>query len=86
MALDCANPPYSGGAPQIAFRPDDRERPDQIVDVGLAVQRRGRQAQPLRAARHGRVVDRLHINPVALQQLVADGLAQGPTRGVGFPF
>jgi hypothetical protein len=50
------------GAAQIAFRPDDRERSDQMVDVGLTVQGRGGQAQPLRAARHGRVVDRLHID------------------------
>ena len=68
------------GPPQVEFRPDDRERPDQIVDVGLAVQWRGRQAQPLGAARHGRVVDRLHVDPVAVQQLVADGFAQDRDR------
>ena len=50
------------GAAQIAFRPDDRERSDQMVNVGLTVQGRGGQAQPLGAARHGRVVDRLHID------------------------
>ena len=39
-----------------------------------AVQWRRRQAQPLGAARHGRVVDRLDIDAVAMQQLVAGGL------------
>ena len=56
------------GAAQIAFRPDGRERPDQMVDVGLAVQGRRRQAQPLGAARHGRVVDRLDIDTMVLEQ------------------
>jgi Family of unknown function (DUF5681) len=64
------------GPPQIAFRPDERERPNQMVDVRLAVQWRGRQAQPLGAARYGRVVDRLHIDAVPMQQLVAGDLAQ----------
>jgi hypothetical protein len=45
------------GLPQIAFRPDERERPDQMVDIGLTVQWRRHQAQPFGAARHGRVVD-----------------------------
>ena len=36
-----------------------RQRRDQTVDVGVGVQRRGRDAQALGAARHGRVVDRL---------------------------
>jgi hypothetical protein len=36
----------------------------------------GGQAQALGAARHGWVVDRLNVDPVALQQLVAGGLAE----------
>ena len=47
-----------------------------MVDVGLTVQWRGRQAQPLRAARHGRVVDRLHIDLELVEQPIADVSAQ----------
>src|SRR5262249_26569711 len=50
------------------------------VDVAVAVQRRRRQPQPLRAARHGRIIDRLNSDPVALPQLVAGGFAEA---GVG---
>ena len=35
------------------------------------VDRRGGEAQPLGAARHGREVDRLHVDPVTVQQHVA---------------
>ena len=62
--------------PQIALRPDDRECGDQMVDVGLAVQGRGGQPQPLGAARHGRVVDRLHIDLELVEQTIADVPAQ----------
>src|SRR3984893_5351339 len=61
---------------QIEFRPDDRKRPDQMVDVLVAVHRRGRQAQPLSAARHCRVVDRLHIDLELVEQPVANLPAQ----------
>src|SRR5215471_4527094 len=47
-----------------------------MVDLGLAVQRRGCQAQPLGAARHGRVVDRLHIDLELVDQPIADVPAQ----------
>ena len=33
------------GAAQIAFRPDERERPDQMVDVGLALRNRVRRGE-----------------------------------------
>ena len=64
------------GLPQIAFRPDGRESPDQMVDVGLAVQGRGGQAQALGAARHGRVVDRLHIDLELVEKAIGDVPAQ----------
>src|SRR5436190_13015263 len=47
-----------------------------MVDVGLAVQWRGGQAQPLGAARHGRVVDRLYIDLELVEQPVSDVPAQ----------
>ena len=52
----------SGGLPQIAFRPDDPERREQMVDFRLAMQRRGRQAHPLGVSRHGRIVYQLHVD------------------------
>ena len=42
----------------------------------VAVQWRGGQSQPFGAARHSRVIDRLHIDLVTVQQLVASGLAE----------
>ena len=48
----------------------------QRFDIFIAVQRGRGQAQAFGAARHGREVDRLHVDPVAVQQLVASGLAE----------
>ena len=45
-------------------------------EVLLVVQGGGSEAQPLGSARHRRVVDRLHVDPVPLQQLVRHPLAQ----------
>jgi hypothetical protein len=39
------------------------------------VQRRWRQPQAFGAARHGRVIDRLHVDAVAMQELVGGELA-----------
>ncbi len=58
------------------LRPDLCKGIHQMLDVGISVMRRRRDAQPLSAARHGRVVDRLHLNAVALDQHIADLLAQ----------
>ena len=66
----------SGGAAQGEPGPDVCERGDERVDIFIAVQWRGGQPQPLRAARHGRVIDWLDIDAVAVQQLVARGFAQ----------
>ena len=43
----------------------------------VAMQRRRRQAQPFRAARHRRIVDRLDVDRMAVEQKVARLLAQG---------
>ena len=41
-------------------------------DVGVGVQRAGRESKTLGAARHGGKVDRLHVDPVLGEQDVAD--------------
>src|SRR6516162_11777158 len=56
--------------------PHVAESGDERFDVVVAMQRARGQAQALGAARHGRVVDRLHIDTMALQQLVGGGLAE----------
>ncbi len=55
--------------------PDHFQRLCQMLDVGVAVHRRRRDAQALGAARHGRIVDRLDIDVVFGQKPVADALA-----------
>ena len=67
---------WLSGAGQDEASPHIGEGGDQRVDIRVAVQRCGGQAQPFRAAWHRGVVDRLDIDPVALQQLVAGSLAQ----------
>ena len=51
------------------------ERLDQFIDQPVVVERCRGDPQPLRAARHGRVVDRLDVDAVDIQQPVARGLA-----------
>ena len=53
---------------------------DQRLDVLVAVLRRRREAQALGAARHGRVVDRLDIDAVALRGARRRRLCTGPDR------
>ena len=67
-----------GGAAQAeAERPPDvLQRRDQPGHVVVAVQRRRREPQPLGAARHGRIVDGLDVDRVALEQEVARLLAE----------
>jgi hypothetical protein len=71
--------------------PHVAETCDERLDVGVAVQWRGCQPQALGAARHGRIVDRLHIDAVTAQELVAGGSAQRRAphsrtpRGCPFP-
>src|SRR5690606_32429753 len=65
----------SGGTLDLAPRPDLVERPYKIAHHLIRMHRTRREAQPLRAARHGRIVDGLHIETVILQQLIADLLA-----------
>ena len=62
------------GAIQRALRPEPVHRTDQPVDVFGRVHRRGREAQPFGAARHGREVDRLDVDPVVRKQPVGDDL------------
>lgn len=48
-----------------------------MVDIGIRMQRRRGDAQAFGLARHGRVVDRLHIDVVAVEQEIGDPLALG---------
>src|SRR6266481_421139 len=66
----------SCGRPELDFRPDCRQGSHQMVDIYLAVQRRRSNAQSLGTARHGRVVDRLHVDAELFEQPVADLSAQ----------
>ena len=50
------------------LRPDLRQRLNQVLDIGVGMMRRWGDAQPLGAARHGRMVDRLNIDAVAIDQ------------------
>jgi len=54
---------------------------DQRIDVCLAVQWRRGRAQALGAVWHGRVIDRLDEDPMALQQFVAGGFAERRVAG-----
>ena len=68
----------SGGdiAPrQFAMRPDFAQRREQAVDIAIAMHGRRSDPQPLAAARHRRIIDRLHINAVIVHQPVADEFA-----------
>jgi hypothetical protein len=58
------------------FRPDLRQRLHQMLNVGVAVVRRRRDPQPFSAARNSWVVDRLDIDVMAIDQHIADMLAQ----------
>ena len=72
----------SGGPAQSEPGPHIAEARHQGFDIGVAVQWRWRQPQALGAARHGREIDRLDVDPVAVQQLVAGGSAEaGKVRG-----
>ena len=66
----------SGGVAQREAGPDVAERRHQHLYIRVAVRWAWGQAQALGAARHSGVVDRLDVNPMALQQLVARRLAQ----------
>jgi hypothetical protein len=52
------------------------ERRGELADLRLVVERRRRDPQALGAARHRRVVDRLDVDGVVLQQAVGRHLAQ----------
>ena len=65
-----------GGLPKAEIRPHRRERTHQMCDVTIAMQRRWGQPQPLGAARHRRIVDRLHIDAVMVEQAIADHFTQ----------
>jgi hypothetical protein len=58
------------------LRPDLRQRLHQMLNVGVAVVRRRRDPQPFSAARNRWVVDRLDIDVMAIDQHIADMLAQ----------
>lgn len=53
---------------QPLIRPHCGQRLDQMVDVLLGVARVGRDPQPLGAARHGGVVDRLDVDAMLLEE------------------
>ena len=56
---------------------------DQLFGHLNVVQGRRGKAQPLRAGWDGRVVDRLHVDPVVLEELVAGRLALHTHKGGG---
>ena len=66
----------SGGLVQVEALPDLGQGGGQRFDIGVAVQRCRSQTQPLGAARHGRVIDRLDVNLVIAQQAVGRSAAQ----------
>src|SRR3546814_5025367 len=59
-----------GGPPQAEAAPHVLQGGNELRHVGLAVQRAGRDPQPLGAARHGRIIDRLDVDTVVIQQKV----------------
>src|SRR5260221_13172369 len=61
---------------QTNIRPYLHQRLYQMFDIGVGVMRRRGNPQPLGASRHRRIVDRLDINAIAIDQCVADLLAQ----------
>ena len=62
------------------LRPQVVQRAHQMVNILIGVQRSGSDAQALGFHRHRRVIDRLDINAVIVQQDVAD-----PFRLLGIP-
>src|SRR3546814_2469317 len=68
-----------GGPPQAEAAPHVLQGGNELRHVGLAVQRAGRDTQPLGAARHGRIIDRLDVDTVVIQQKVNGLLAD---RGI----
>ena len=56
--------------------PHVAEAVHQRLDIFITVQWSRRQPQPFGAARHSRVVDRLHVDPMVVQQLIAGGFAE----------
>jgi hypothetical protein len=66
----------SGGAAQNQVTPHITERRRQRVDIGVAVQWGRSQPQAFGAALHSWLVDRLDVDPVVLQQLIASGFAE----------
>lgn len=61
---------------QSELRPDDLEGARESFNQLWRVARSRCEPQAFRAARYGRVVDRLHVDAVMLQQLIADALAK----------
>ena len=55
--------------------PQRVKRVDQMIHLLVGVHRRRREAHALGAPRHGRVVDRLHVDAVVAQQDVRHRLA-----------
>src|SRR3954453_13518809 len=60
---------------ELEFRPAGGKRADQVLYISVAVDRRWRDPKPLGAARYGRIVDRLRVYAVMLEQHVAHPLA-----------
>src|SRR5579883_3579840 len=60
---------------QVEALPDVDERLDEMGDMRIRMERRRRDAQPLAAALDRRIIDRLDINPVAIEQPIARQLA-----------
>ena len=57
------------------LRPNGGERIYKVLDVCIGVERRWGYAQALGAARHGGVINRLHIDVVPIEQQIANVLA-----------
>lgn len=60
---------------EFAMRPDFAERPQQLIDVAIAVDGGRRNAQSFGATWHSGIVDWLHVNAVIIHQPVADEFA-----------
>jgi hypothetical protein len=55
--------------------PSNRKRFYEMVGVGVAVERRWRDAKPFRTARHSRIIDRLCINTELSEKPISNPLA-----------
>ena len=62
----------SGGQPHLQPAPDFAQRGGEVAHHRFRMRRAGREAQPLGAARHGRIIDRLNVAAIFREKDVAD--------------